>query len=208
MSFILDALRKSDAERQQHRAPGLADVRHATRGPRRGLWLPLIALVLVANIGVMAWLGLRDTAPAPAIPPAAPAEPAATPTVRPLAREAAPPPGASTVSRATPPAAPAAPAAAPPAARTAPSAPADDRAGDEARLPGIEAMVAAGKLARTDLSIDLHVHSDVGAKRFVVINGRRHAEGDTLGEGPKVERITPDGVVLSTGGTHFFVPRK
>ena len=56
MSFILDALRKSDAERQRGAAPGLADVRYATHRGRRNIWVPLLAVVLAANIGFMAWL--------------------------------------------------------------------------------------------------------------------------------------------------------
>ena len=49
MSFILDALRKSDAERQRAVTPGLSDVRYATRRSKRNIWLPILVAVLAAN---------------------------------------------------------------------------------------------------------------------------------------------------------------
>ena len=35
----------------------------------------------------------------------------------------------------------------------------------------------------------------------------KHNEGSRLAEGPLVEEITPDGVVLSQNGTSFLLPR-
>jgi general secretion pathway protein B len=117
MSFILDALRKSDAERQRQSAPGLADIRYARPKARRSPWVPLLVLVLVGNLAFMAfqwWRGgtarpaaAPGTVVAPAATPAAPAVPATTvaalprqtpptaraaprPDVRPLAGEADP----------------------------------------------------------------------------------------------------------------------
>jgi len=99
MSFILDALRKSDAERQRAVTPGLSDVRYAARHAKRNIWLPILVVVLAANAVFLAvqWLG-RGTAPATpptvgrevagAVP--SPADPPAPPVadIRPLAREA------------------------------------------------------------------------------------------------------------------------
>ncbi|MBN8558682.1 MAG: hypothetical protein J0L74_13600 [Burkholderiales bacterium] len=64
MSFILDALRKSDAERQRAVTPGLSDVRYAARQSRRNVWLPILVVVLAANAVFLAvqWLG-RDEVP-------------------------------------------------------------------------------------------------------------------------------------------------
>lgn len=68
MSFILDALRKSDAERQRAATPGLADVRYARRPSRRNIWLPLLVVVLLVNIGFMGvqWFNRQNPAPSPA----------------------------------------------------------------------------------------------------------------------------------------------
>lgn len=73
MSFILDALKKSEADRQRQSSPALFEVKVA--GPRRRVaWWAIGAGVLVAaNLVVLAWVLLRapgQTASA-AIPPAA-----------------------------------------------------------------------------------------------------------------------------------------
>ncbi|MEQ1803248.1 MAG: hypothetical protein ABL989_15065, partial [Gammaproteobacteria bacterium] len=102
MSFILDALRKSDAERQRAVTPGLSDVRYAARRSRRNVWLPILVVVLAANALFLAVQWLRPDAPPaaqrPAVTPApamagapASAPPAPEPQaadIRPLAREA------------------------------------------------------------------------------------------------------------------------
>ena len=43
--------------------------------------------------------------------------------------------------------------------------------------------------------------------RFVFINLNKQTEGSRLAEGPIVEEITPDGVVLNHNGTSFLLPR-
>lgn len=225
MSFILDALRKSDAERQRGAAPGLADVRYATHRGRRNLWVPLLAVVLVANIGFMAWLwygrpGDRtpDNPDSTAVPVAAPAVPAGisppAPAVRALAREATPvePPVAPEVERdlpVEPPAmqTPEVPAAdAPPAAGKA-SPPVSKIIADPA-LPTVEQLVSAGTLDVPQLNLDLLVYNDKPAVRFVVINGRKYREGAQLTEGPTLESITPDGAILASRGQRFTLNRK
>lgn len=91
MSFILDALRKSDAERQRQSAPGLADIRYARPQARRSPWLPLLVVVLVANLGFMAFQWGRSGP----VPTAAPAASVASPATLPgPAVSAAPGPGA------------------------------------------------------------------------------------------------------------------
>ena len=49
MSFILDALRKSDTERQQSQTPGIADHRYQVPTRRGRSWAPLLIIVLCAN---------------------------------------------------------------------------------------------------------------------------------------------------------------
>jgi general secretion pathway protein B len=71
MSFILDALKKSENDRQRQSGPALFEVRVAP--PRSKL--PLLAIVivslLVVNLGVVGWIMLRKPAAA-AVPTAAP----------------------------------------------------------------------------------------------------------------------------------------
>ena len=69
MSFILDALKKSENDRQRQNGPALFEVRVAP--PRSKL--PVLAIVIVSlllvNLGVVAWIMLRKPAAA-AVPPA------------------------------------------------------------------------------------------------------------------------------------------
>ena len=71
MSFILDALRKSEHERQRQAGPALAEVPVAAPRPRSNVWAPVaIALLLVNLVVVGVWL-LRKSAREPAVPPPA-----------------------------------------------------------------------------------------------------------------------------------------
>ena len=58
------------------------------------------------------------------------------------------------------------------------------------------------------MHIDLHVYSANPQERFVFVNKRKYREGETLQEGPHVETITRDGVVLSQHGRRFILPRQ
>jgi general secretion pathway protein B len=74
-------------------------------------------------------------------------------------------------------------------------------------LPTIHELRADGRLALPDLHVDIHVYSEAPKDRFVFINMTKHNEGSRLAEGPVVEEITTDGVVLNQNGTLFLVPR-
>jgi general secretion pathway protein B len=135
MSFILDALKKSESDRQRQSGPALFEVKVAPPRTRLPAWAIAIACLLAVNLGIVVWMVLRRPAhesTAVALPPAAAAT-AALP-----APAAAPPPAAATVAAATvvaaPPAAAAlAPAAAAPAAAApgpAPGAASPPAAGD------------------------------------------------------------------------------
>lgn len=217
MSFILDALRKSDAERQRAATPGLADVRYATpRSRAAAWWLPILVVVLAANVAFMAlqWFERRTEAPAPEPALASPAvAPEAPPPreVRPLAREseygeplfepAAEAPGLAEAPVETPESPPPVSAPAP-----APAKPSRIIEGND--LPTAEQLIGSGKLNIPLLNLDLHVYSERPASRFVVINARKYKEGARLSEGPTIESITISGVVLSSEGRRFTLPRK
>ncbi len=53
------------------------------------------------------------------------------------------------------------------------------------------------------LHLDVHVYSDQPDERFVMINMRKYHIGDTLQEGPRVDAITPGGVILAFHGQRF-----
>lgn len=53
------------------------------------------------------------------------------------------------------------------------------------------------------LNLNIHVYDQTQQKSFVVINSVRYREGEQLKEGPNLELITEDGVVLSYAGQRF-----
>jgi hypothetical protein len=73
-----------------------------------------------------------------------------------------------------------------------------------AALPGPSALAAAG-IDVPPLMLQLHVYDSDSAKRFVIINGRRYAEGARLNEGPELVTIEKRGVVLRQQGRDFLL---
>ena len=60
MSFILDALKKSENERQRQVGPSLADVQVSQRRNDRPWWAVAVAALLVLNLGVLLFVLMRD----------------------------------------------------------------------------------------------------------------------------------------------------
>jgi len=59
-----------------------------------------------------------------------------------------------------------------------------------------------------ELHLDVHVYATKPSDRFVYINMRKYHEGNTLQEGPVLEKIRRDGVVLDYQGVRFVLPRQ
>jgi general secretion pathway protein B len=115
MSFILDALRKSEHERQRQLGPSIAELPVARLAPRVPSWVWVaLAALLSLNIALLAWFLTRDTSAAPQATATAP-PPAATVPSPPVAAGAgmttpSPQPAVATAP-AEPPPQPAEPAA-------------------------------------------------------------------------------------------------
>jgi general secretion pathway protein B len=60
MSFILDALKKSENERQRQVGPSLADVQVSQRRANKPWWVVAVAALLVLNLGVLLVVLMRD----------------------------------------------------------------------------------------------------------------------------------------------------
>jgi general secretion pathway protein B len=258
MSFILDALKKSENERQRTIGPSLADAPLRKQQGDRPWWAVAVAALLVINLGVLIVVLMRNRAeaPAPAAAAPAPVAPTRAPAVRrPAAAQPTQQPSASSSptnpavhslaeeaggsfnepyqepgpeTGATLPEAEGNPALAgaanvpqgPPIVRSidAPAvAPLDSRATFPSRgagssprnevLPTLNALAASGT-SLPDLHLDIHVYSDKPPERFVFVNMKKYLEGQTLSEGPAVERITPEGVILNQQGLRFLLPRQ
>ncbi len=138
MSFILDALKKSESDRQRRSGPALFEVKVAPPRTRLPAWAIAIACLLAVNLGIVVWMVLRRPAhegAAVAPPPAAAATAAALPPPA-----AAPPSAAATVAPATVVAAPPAAAApAPTAAAPGPAAPGPAAPGPAQGAPSLPA---------------------------------------------------------------------
>jgi general secretion pathway protein B len=235
MSFILDALKKSETDRQRQSAPALFEVKVAAPRRRVPSWSIAVGGLLVLNIAFVAWNLLRNpVAPAQAstaVPAPASQAPAGMVTV-PANSTYIPANAAPNVSLGA--AIPAdagvvAPSHAPPLAEEPvlsgqeSSVPPDYDARDyqPAITPAQANATAAARrsggslpsrdevLAQgtqlPDLRLDLHVFDPDPAKRFVFINMRRLREGETLPEGVRVDSITQTGARLSYRGTQFVL---
>jgi general secretion pathway protein B len=229
MSFILDALRKSEIERQRQSGPSMAEFPIARQDRRLPIALIAIGFLLAVNLAVVLFFMLRRE-PEPA---AATATQVAAVTPGSVTSR---PPATVTTSPAPAPAATPAPQGELQGAFNAPVATADGQAdfyGDPATLPpdapdptllpdtppaypGVvystspgteDAATVEAQTGLPPLSVDLHIFTDDPAKRAVFINGRRYTQGAQITEGPTVEQITREGAVLTYRGRRFLLPR-
>ena len=228
MSFILDALRKSETERQKAQAPGIGDapmVVHQKHVPR---WAVGLIACLSAGLVVLGWFWLRD-AGTDADQGVAASSTQATAGVAASSSQALP----DSATPATPPAAPLAAMGSvsfPPGevrdlseeARQIATAPTAAGIGNEfeprVTTPAAPEVLAAPMLtlsqyratggALPELNLELHVYSPTAAERFVFINSSKYVEGQTLAEGPRLGAITQDGAVLVHEGRSLLLPRE
>lgn len=73
MSFILDALKKSENERQRQVGPSLADVQVSQHRNNKPWWVVAVGALLVLNLGVLLVVLMRDGDAKSSAPQAAPA---------------------------------------------------------------------------------------------------------------------------------------
>ena len=220
MSFILDALKKSESDRQRRSGPALFEVKVAPPRSALPLWAVAVAALLVVNLAIVMWMLWRhpaarsaDSSTAAASLAAQGPQAAGTPAPAPLSltAPAAPPaaaaplppnPGAASGAGDNPDDyAPAAePAAAPSLSNRVRRATADG-------VPLYQDAAAAAGASIPQLRLDLHVFAQRPQDRFVMINMHKLREGDSLPEGVHVDSITPEGAVLSYSGARFLLPR-
>jgi general secretion pathway protein B len=219
VSFILDALRKSEHERQRSTVPGLTHVPLATAPAP----LPRWAIAAIAALGVAVlvlagawWQSTRSTDASTAPPQAVRSVTLPPPTAVPETAATAPRPAASErgqvagslATAATTESGAATPAdTAPPSSTLSlslPAAAAPTRAGADDAIPTAAALSAQG-VALPPLRLELHAFSERPSERYVFINGRKYVEGERLPEGTQLVSITPVGAVLSQYGQRFLL---
>ena len=231
MSFILDALRKSEHERQRSAVPGLSQVPLATPQAQMPRWALAVIGVLGAAVVALGGAWIYSTrapaelaaSPSPTVERNVQLPPPAPVTAAP--RQTTPervPAGESTLSAAA--ASSVAPSsegstlsssqgdgstsdagsASIAAPQLTPPARVTNLPDDSVVLPSI-AMLAAEGVAVPPLHLELHAFSAEAKDRFVFINGRKYKEGDRLTEGPMLVAIEPTGAVLTHAGRRFIL---
>ena len=205
MSFILDALKKSETERQEQTGAEFSNVPSSPGEPQSFKWLWILALLLLVNVIVLFGILLREEkVPDMPVPvehtPVENSQPASSSFEDRIAeaRQNQPGPDATT-AEATP-------------LRTANTAPVETPpqtvSQSRPRLMTIDELRLAGTLVLPELHIDIHVYAEDPAERFVFINMKKHREKSQLDEGPVVVEITMDGVILKHQGSTFLLPRE
>jgi len=209
MSFILDALKKSETDRQKQNAPGFADIPDATSPPRAPRWLwvlgGLLAINLVVLLGVMLRPELQPTTDA-----TLPVE--ETPTTVQADRGASFSEMVQEAKKKRP----------PEATDTTTGPVTGVNSGTNAQTASVPAtpekiaqsyatfneLRANGTVMLPDLHLDIHVYSEHPADRFIFVNMNKYREKGILTEGPLVKEITPEGVILEHLGNGFLLPRE
>lgn len=234
MSFILEALRKSEAARRRSEAPDLFSAMHDAPAPareRRQAPVWIVGIVGVLALGVATWLVLQRE-PAPVAPTTqasivdAPREapvdapvdvPVAAPVVeapQPAQPVAPSPPPAQPVAAPSPPPSPPAatvatrPVSSPTAAALPEPPPAPrplaPRAAGDGRPMALSALDAGSRKQLPALRMSMHMWNEDAGRRFVILDGQRVGEGDLIGEA-QVESITRDGVILNWQGARLRI---
>jgi hypothetical protein len=176
MSYILDALKKSEAQHDPAAAVNLALNQQRSQSRQRTTGI-LIAAALLANVAVLIWLFGPNTTviesadtlirePLTTASEQLPRTQVATPPEQPVSQSAEEPAAVRWVQ---------------PAAKI--------------RIP-LAKLPAAARERFPDLAFSTHIWADDPGLRAVVANGNRLVEGDEI-DGVAVERITEVGVIVS-----------
>jgi general secretion pathway protein B len=268
MSYILEALRKAEKQREIGQVPDIGSTHETPTHSRPQRWPWALAVILILNaviIGALFWPAEEPEPPAvktsaaPPGPATRPRDisptgaiehepaPAPVPVIRQpdspppsaVAHEPAPAPGpelktvqsttdvhsprpstekTSTGEKALKPL----PLPKVPLQASQPAGP-EKRAADSLTSPGNRPSVASKReklpvwplveddlyrQINAELKVKVHVYNKKPEKRFVYLNRTLYHEGDQLLEGPQLEEITQDGVILSFRGERFRVPAR
>jgi general secretion pathway protein B len=226
MSYILDALRRADSERERGAVPGVhaqpvplgsSDTARQPPAPRTWVWISgVLATVL---LGLLAWqLMGRDASPDVAAPPQVATTPTpAVPAPVPVLTAPTPAPIAEPAPAPVP-----IPAAAPVAARprnaapmpakTVAAAPAGSRAAAAAPAASAAVRVPTANELPEDIQRGLPTlvvggasYSQNPENRMLIVNGQVLREGDKVGPEVTLEQIRLKEAVLSTKGHRYRI---
>ena len=183
MSYILDALKKSEQERQRNSAPNLQSIQRASTVNRNGLnWQSVLLIVVLllccAMAAVIYWFVNQSPASSKAVEEVAPApvqqpvEPAATVATEPAVTEPQLQPEPEPV-----------------------------KSGPVVRFVDLPDSVRQEIPAMT---FSFHVFSDNPERRTIIINNRRVREQDSVSADLLLEEVTETGVIMNWKQRHRF----
>jgi general secretion pathway protein B len=212
MSFILDALRKSENERQQSSVRRISEMPTVIHRNKVPLWMLGITIGLTAGIFLLGWAWLNDVSPrnqveglvtenildrSPQVsliqtPASSSAEPENIPRLL-IESDQPMPPSEQAI-------------------------PEDNSlvelvstqtilAPDNTAIPSMADRLSYGAQI-PELALELHVFSISPADRFVFINSSKYLEGESITEETGVVKITEEGVVITHRNQLFLLPRQ
>lgn len=202
MSYILDALKKSDQERQQGAGPSLQTIHrpHANAVDRRWLYVLLVllvALLLAVGIGG-SWFWFKLNSPNEERANAQqslPEKPVAAAPVTAVPVNSQPSSAVSLQSSTD-------------SALPKESLPKDvsaQQVEQQVVVPFSELPLNV-RNAIPAMTFSFHVYSSNPARRTIIINGRRVKQGAAIDNGLLLEEITSNGVIFRWQEHHFSIP--
>lgn len=199
MSLILDALKKSERERQRDKAPGLQSIhlplpQREVRS-RKHWWLLAIGLVAI-NAGLLGYWRFQQptnagaaSIPADPITPSAVSKATAPQLMAPTNTNTAANSAADEYSQITP-------------AEAGTAAP---QAENNSRIEEVGELPDAVRNNLPAMTFSFHVYSSNSQQRTIIINNRRVREGDEVSSGIQLQEITEDGVILLSVGHRIHI---
>lgn len=203
MSYILEALKKSEQQRKQGDVPSLQTVHlPMPEQPSSASWPYLVIVLLLVSLAfVLGWLqpwNSRD----PVVPTVQQPAQLQPPVAAATAEKAAAVADKVSQSPAEPTTQPAPPVDPQPAYVSA-AAETDRPSLDIGSVPHLSEMPELVRQAIPQMKFAGHVYSSNAEQRSVIINGRSMSEGETVIAGLLVEQISRDGVVFNYRGQLF-----
>ena len=192
MSYILDALRRADAERDRGAVPGIhaQQVPQPPSGTPRGTspwaWMAGGAALLLVSLFAWQWMvGDEEPSPAPV---------ASLPPPEPVPQAASVPRAAPTISL-PPIVVPEVPRPRPAPVASAPTVP--------VRVPTLQELPDNIRRQIPAMTVGGSIYSDNAASRFLIINGQVFHEGNKITPDLVLEEIKLKVAVLSFKGQRF-----
>lgn len=233
MSYILDALKKAESERERGAVPGLSSTQtnHSTYihygSQHRPVWLLLLMLCVLLAVGLALWLWRAPAAqpPAPALQVSSTVlAPIPVPTPAPAAGSVQPVPAlpsasavpsvravAPVVAKVLPAAAtsPAAPPPAPPAAPAAKALPAVTSPARAASggIPQLSELPDSLRRQIPALNISGALYSDTPPEWTLIINDQLMSRGSQVAPDLRLEEISASSALFNFKGQRFRVDR-